>query len=91
MAVAFFPLNCINSLGVGAILAYLVHYQPQVVKKMTQPLIAYPSIFVLAGIILLIHKFEWWGVKQDREEFIAALLSVFIIARASTNGFKYLP
>ena len=90
MATAYFTLNCMYALGIGALLSYLVLYKQLILlKELQKPYWLYIG-FCAYIVVFALHsqyKFKWYNEVVDEVAF--ALLSALIILRASTNGFKW--
>ena len=91
MAVAYFPTSCMSFLALGALLAYFDLHRPEIFKKIAQPLIAYSGIMICVLLLFLIRYTESMKTKEMFDDFLIAVLSVFVVARASINGFQFLP
>lgn len=90
MATSYFTLSCMHALGLGALLAYFTIYKKEFSKTLSNPVILYVVIglYVLLFYIQDTYKINWY--KEIFDDFVFAIVSVFIILRASTNGFKFL-
>lgn len=91
MAVAYFPTSCMCFLAIGGLLAYFDLYRPEVFKKIAQPLVAYTGILICVLLLFWIRYADSIKVKEMFDDFLIAVLSLFIVARASINGFQFLP
>ncbi|MEI8202846.1 MAG: acyltransferase [Bacteroidota bacterium] len=89
MATSYFTLNCMSSLGLGALLSYVTLYNKKVSAVISKPWVLYGvlGVYLVLFIAQYYLKIYWYGMVG--EEFMFAILSVFIVLRASTNGFKW--
>ncbi len=88
MATAYFTLSCMHALGLGALLAFIQLYQPKVEKALSKPVWLYivGALYIVSLYIQNTFALGWY--KEIFDEFFFAILSAFIILRASNNGFK---
>ena len=88
MATSYFTLSCMHSLGLGALLAYIKIYKPEVGKSLTHPIYVYAIfvVYILSLIFQNVYEIGWY--KEIIDDLLFSILSLFIIARASENGFK---
>jgi len=89
MATAFFTINCMHALGIGALLSYLVLYKRNIIEIISKPIWLYLALFFYIVLFFIQYKFKLNWYKEVIDEFAFALLSSLIILRASTNGFKW--
>jgi peptidoglycan/LPS O-acetylase OafA/YrhL len=88
MAGAYFTFSCMHALGLGAVLAYFKNYKPEVIKRLSKPKWLYLSGAVYIVLLIFQNTYEWHWYKNIFEDFFFAVFAMFIILRASTNGFK---
>jgi len=90
MANSYFTLSCMNSLGLGALLAYWAIYKKNILDFFLK------SYWVLGSIVLyfaihyfsLFKQWDWYIVILD--EFIFSIMAAIIINYASKNKFKHI-
>ncbi len=88
MATSYFTLSCMHALGLGALLAYIKTYKPKTGNQLSNPIWLY-SVLVLYIVSLVIqNKLNQGWYKEILDDFFFAILALFIILRASNNGFK---
>lgn len=88
MATSYFTLCCMQTLGLGALLAYIKVYKPDFEKKLSNPVWLY-LVFCLYIISLFVqNKFNLGWYKEIWDSFFFAILAFFVIMRASENRFK---
>lgn len=88
MATSYFTLSCMHALGLGALLAFLKLYKPNVIKTLSKPWLLYLTLFAYVGSLILQNKLNLAWYKELFDAFFFAILAMFIILRASENGFK---
>jgi peptidoglycan/LPS O-acetylase OafA/YrhL len=88
MATSYFTFSCLHALGLGALLAYLKLYQPKTETKLSNPIWLYLtfSLYIVSLIIQNQFKLNWF--REIFDEFFFAVLSFFIVLRASENRFR---
>lgn len=90
MAHGIFTVTSMHALGLGALLAWLMVNKHRFLEKLNNPLWLYVvGALYLASVVLLRMKFLWY--EQIIDDFFFAILSVFIIHRAATGSFRFLP
>jgi peptidoglycan/LPS O-acetylase OafA/YrhL len=88
MATTYFTTSSFDALGLGALLAYLQLYKPQLTKKLSHPVVLYAVLVVFCVGWYVHYKMDLAWYKHVVDSFLFSLLSVFLILRASTDGFK---
>lgn len=85
---SYFTICCINSLGVGSLLAYCEIYKNNVIQVISKPIYLNVSIKIYISLLIAdsVLDLDWY--KQILDEFIFAIISGLIIIRASVNGFS---
>lgn len=88
MANSFFTLSCMHALGLGALLAYIQVYLPQLFGRTGRALWFYSalSLYIIMFVLQKHFSLDWYKVVVD--EFVFAAVSFFAISRASQNEFS---
>lgn len=87
MATSYFTLSCMHALGLGALIAYVKLYKPKIEGSLAKRI----WLYVAAGLYVVSLSFQnildlrWY--KEILDDFLFAILALFIILRASNNGF----
>jgi peptidoglycan/LPS O-acetylase OafA/YrhL len=89
MATTYFTLNCMSSLGIGAILAYITLYKKKTVKIISKPIWLYLGASLYLGLLILQLYVQMNWYKMVADEILFALVSALVVLRASTNSFKF--
>lgn len=88
MATSYFTISCMHALGLGALLAYIKTYNPKIESKLSNPVLLYLTFCLYIISLVGQNKFSLGWYKEIFDDFFFALLSFFIILRASENRFK---
>ncbi len=91
MQISYSTIGAMQSLGLGALLAYISIFKKEWLLKLarTKYLIAILLFYVSQ---LFVHRyFNLEFLKSTTDEFFFSLLSCFIIIKATHNGFQKLP
>lgn len=88
MTTSFFTLSSMHALGLGALLAYFKTYTPIVETKLSKAKWLYLVLVLYIGSLLIQNVFQLSWYKAILDHFFFAILSFFIILRASENNFK---
>lgn len=88
MATAYFTTNCMHALGLGALLAYIQLYKPNWLSSISSHYWLYGSILFYGIFLALRLHVKLGGIEIILDDFLFAIVAMFIINRASTSGFK---
>lgn len=91
MATAFFTLSCMHALGLGALLAYVKLYRQNLFDKISKSTYLISSICIYLALLIWQTAFNQLWFHEIFDDFAFAIMSVFLISKASNNGFKKLP
>ena len=90
---AYFTLNLVLPLALGALLALIKHqtqYQ-NVYQKLKNPILLYASLVIYFALYYVLDvKYHVPYYRELFDEYLFAILCFFIILRASNNGFTYI-
>ena len=88
MATTYFTLNCMHALGIGALLSYFTLYNKKLIEILAKPIFLYLCFFMYLFLLYIQYKYKIGWYKEVGDEVVFAILSAFIILRASRNGFR---
>ena len=87
MATAYFTISCMHALGLGALLAYIKIYKPNIENKLSHPFWLYLTLIIYVVLLIVQVKFNMGWSREIFDDFFFAILAFFIILRASENRF----
>lgn len=90
MANAYFTLSCMHALGLGALLAWMLNYRSDWFKNCGSAILVWSGLVLYAFFVVVYSVFEISWMKEVVDEFVFAAVAMCIIARAATNGFKFM-
>ncbi len=85
---SYFTICCMNSLGIGSLIAYCEIYKNKLIHEISKPIYLYVGILIYISLLIAESVFDLNWYKQILDEFIFALISGLIIIRASVGGFS---
>ncbi|MBI9032988.1 MAG: acyltransferase [Bacteroidales bacterium] len=90
MANTYSTISCMHALGLGSLIAYLSVYKSDLLKKLSKPVFVYGSAAIYLISFYFMYKFDLSWHKAILDEFLFAVLAMFIIIRASGNHFSFI-
>ena len=87
MANTYSTITCMHLFGLGALLALLKLGHPETNKAISKPIWAYLSLLLYVGLCYFQTVYQWDTLKVIFDDFLFGVVSFFIIAVASENGF----
>lgn len=87
---AYFTPNLFLPLCLGALLAYAKRYNEKLLSLFTNNWCLYGSIIFYTVCYYILHTRKVAAFDMLFDEYMFAFMCVFIIAKASTNGFKFI-
>lgn len=88
---AYFTPNLFLPLALGALIAYAKRYKPQLEAFFLKNIWLYGSLaFYIIAYYFLHHQYNSKVFSTIFDEYLFSFVSAFFIAKASSNGFKYL-
>ncbi len=88
MATAYSTFSCMDSLGIGALLAYINLYKKDLFKKIAR----ISNLYILGGFyitgLFVQDYFHLYWYKEIFGVFVFSLVAGIVIAISSQNGFK---
>jgi peptidoglycan/LPS O-acetylase OafA/YrhL len=88
MALDYFTISCMFSLGLGALLAFFTLYKSSLIKTISSSSLLYAICGIYILMLILQYKFSLKLYKSIFEEILFAVASMLIILRASLQKFK---
>jgi peptidoglycan/LPS O-acetylase OafA/YrhL len=88
MATAYFTVNCMHALGIGAFLAFITLYRPEWTVRLKQSKWLYLSVVVYILLNLVQRQFHLIWYKEVFDEFVFAVVMALVVLRASNGDFK---
>ena len=89
MATTYFTLNCMHALGIGALLSYFTLYNKRLIEILKKPIWLYLGLLLYLILLFVQYKIKLGWYKEVGDEVLFAIISAFVILRASNNGFKF--
>lgn len=87
MANSYSTITCMHLFGLGAILALIKLGHPETNKALSKPIWAYLSLLIYGVLCYFQTVYKWDTLKVLFDDFFFGIVSFFIIAVASENGF----
>ena len=87
MANSYFTLSNMDSLGIGALLAYISLYREQWLDSLSKPRLLYLSIGFHASLFITASVSAWFWYEAILDSFTFSCISALIILRAVQSKF----
>ena len=90
MATAYSTPSCMNSLGIGALLAYISIYEKQVMNRISNfsILLVVLLVYITQFVVRVQYKLDW--MYEIFDDFLFSILIAIIISRILTNKLSSL-
>lgn len=88
MATSYFTLSCMHSIELGALLAFIKEFNPNILDKIQKTRFIIFALAIYISLFMLTYFLKLQGYKEIFDEFIFAVFSFFVIAKIINGGFQ---